>query len=215
MQKTSLVIAIDGPSASGKGSVAEKIAAHFNLPYLNTGALYRIVALRAIEKKIDLQNFENFIPDLVKNISQNDLENLQLFSEEVGSVASQIAKNKNLRAALLDFQKDFVKNGKEKSDGCVLDGRDTTTVICQDADYKFFVTADVEIRAKRRFLQLQNRGEKISFDEILSHLKQRDENDTNRKDAPLLIAKDAIIIDNSNITAEETFQKMLNYIKKS
>jgi CMP/dCMP kinase len=198
-----LVIAIDGPSASGKGTLAKKLAAHFGLPYLNTGALYRLVAFRVINQKIDPQNFEEFIPQLVSNISESDLENEILFGEDVGSVASIIAKLPKLRAALFDFQRDFVKSEK----GAVLDGRDTTTVIAPDATHKFFVTADVEIRARRRFNQLQT-----SYEEILAQLKKRDENDLNRKDAPLTIAPDAHVIDNGNLSIEEGFQKILGII---
>jgi len=206
--KKSLVIAIDGPSASGKGTLAKRIANHFDLPYLNTGALYRLVAFRAIEQKIDTNSFENKISDLVKNITEADLEPDELFSEKVGAVASVIAKNPKLRAALFDFQKDFVREGKKEKGGAVLDGRDTTTVICPDADYKFYVTANVEIRAQRRFVQLQT-----SFDEILAQLKKRDENDLNRLDAPLKIAADAHVIDNGNLSIEEGFQKILEIIK--
>ena len=205
----SLVIAIDGPSASGKGTLAKKIAAHFNVPYLNTGALYRLVAFRLMERGIAPAEFEEHILELVKNISESDLEPEELFSEKIGAVASIIAKNPQLRAALFDFQKNFVREGKEKNGGAVLDGRDTTTVICPDADYKFFVTADVEIRAQRRFLQLNT-----SFDEILAQLKKRDENDLNREDAPLKIADGAVIIDNGNLTVEEGFQKILSVIER-
>lgn len=201
--KKPLVIAIDGPSASGKGTLAKKIAAHFDLPYLNTGALYRLVAFRVLEQKIDPKNFEEKISQLVKNISESDLENEILFGEDVGSVASVIAKNPKLRAALFDFQRDFVKS----ENGAVLDGRDTTTVIAPDADFKFFVTADVEIRARRRFNQLQT-----SYQEILSQLKKRDENDLNRTDAPLKIAADAHVIDNGNLSIEEGFQEILKII---
>lgn len=205
--KKSLVIAIDGPSASGKGTLAKKLAKHFNLPYLNTGALYRLVAFRAIAQEIDPNNFENKISDLVKNITESDLEPDELFSEKVGAVASVIAKNSKLRAALFDFQKNFVAVGKKEQGGAVLDGRDTTTVICPEADYKFYVTADVEIRAQRRFAQLQT-----NYDEILSQLKKRDENDLNRSDAPLKIAADAHIIDNGNLSIEEGFQKILQIV---
>ncbi len=207
--KKSLVIAIDGPSASGKGTLAKKIARHFDLPYLNTGALYRLVAFRAIEQKIDTNSFENKISDLVKNITEADLEPDELFSEKVGAVASVIAKNPKLRAALFDFQKDFVAVGKKEKGGAVLDGRDTTTVICPDADFKFYVTADVEIRAQRRFNQLQT-----SYDEILAQLKKRDENDLNRSDAPLKIAADAHVIDNGNLSIEEGFQKILTIVNR-
>jgi cytidylate kinase len=206
--KKNLVIAIDGPSASGKGTLAKKIAEHFELPWLNTGALYRLVAFRVLNQKIDLNNFEKEIFNLVKNISEADLENEKLFGEDVGAVASKIAQNPNLRKALFDFQRNFVEDGK-KQNGCVLEGRDTTTVIAPDADYKFFVTADVEIRAERRFKQLEN----VSYEEILSQLKKRDENDFNRKDAPLKKAIDAVEIDNGKLSIEEGFQKILSIIK--
>jgi len=198
--KKPFIIAIDGPSASGKGTLAKMLAAHFNLPYLNTGALYRLLALRVIEQKIDQENVEK----LVENISEKDLENENLFSEDVGAVASVIAKNPKIRAALFNFQRNFAKS----KEGAVLDGRDTTTVICPDADYKFFVTADVEIRAKRRFNQLKT----TAYEEILAQLKKRDENDFNRQDAPLKIASDAHIINNGNLSIEEGFQKILKII---
>ncbi len=209
--KNPLVIAIDGPSASGKGTLAKKIAAHFGLAYLNTGALYRLVALRVIEKKIDPNNFDDKISDLTQLISESELENEKLFGEDVGAVASIIAKNKKLRAALFDFQLRFIAESKEQKNGCVLDGRDTTTVICPAADYKFFVTADVEIRAKRRFAQLPN----ASYEKILAQLKKRDENDFNRPESPLKIAADAVVIDNGNLSIEEGFQKMLHLINGS
>ena len=223
MQKKPLIIAIDGPSASGKGTVAKKIAAHFKLPYLNTGALYRLVAFRVLAQKIAVedfatqspQNFENTLDSLTQNISENELENEDLFSETVGAVASVIAQNPSLRKKLFLFQKEFVKNGVETRGGAVLDGRDTTTVICPDANYKFFITADVEIRAQRRFNQLKQQGKNITYEEILAQLKKRDENDLNRKDSPLLIAQDAVVIDNGNLTIEEGFLKILNYIENT
>ena len=209
--KKPLIIAIDGPSASGKGTLAKKIAKHFNLTYLNTGALYRLVAFRVLEQKVEIKDFEKEIPNLTKNISENELENEELFSEKTGGVASIIAKNPKLRQALFDFQKDFVANSKTNN-GCVLDGRDTTTVICPDANFKFFVQADVEIRAKRRYEQLIKKGDKVSFDEILEQLKKRDENDFNRLEAPLKIAEDAVVVDNGKLSIEEGFQKVLEII---
>jgi cytidylate kinase len=204
-----IVIAIDGPSASGKGSLAKKIASHFDLAYLNTGAIYRLIALRVINKKLDPNNFEEFLTDITKNIREDDLENDQLFTEKVGAIASIIAKNKNLRNSIFQFQRDFINNGKIHKNGCVLDGRDTTTVICPDADYKFFVTADVEIRAQRRFQQFPNQD----YNEILAQLKTRDENDLNRTESPLKIADKAIIIDNGKLTIAEGFAKILEYVK--
>lgn len=208
------VIAIDGPSASGKGTLAKKLSQHFKVPSLNTGALYRLVAFRIISEKIDPQNFADKIPNLTSNISATELENNDLFTEEVGSIASIIAKNINLRQALFQSQKDFITNSLEKYNGAIIEGRDTTTVICPNADFKFFIAADVEVRAQRRFKQLKEQGKDISYEEILSQLKKRDESDINRADSPLKIAEDAVIIDNNSSTAEETFQKMLQAINR-
>ncbi len=202
-----LVIAIDGPSASGKGTLAKKIAQHFDLAYLNTGAIYRAVALKMISLKITFDDFEQNIFNLIANISEADFEKEELFDEVVGATASIIAKNLKLRNALFDFQKNFVEEGKKNKNGCVLDGRDTTTIICPDADFKFFVTADVEIRAKRRSQQIGG-----DFEEILQQLKKRDENDFNRQIAPLKIADGAFIINNGNLTIEEGFQQVLQII---
>lgn len=209
-----LLIAIDGPSASGKGSLAKKIADHFHLPYLNTGALYRAVALRLIHKKIHIHDFENHIDELTNNIAHDDLENEQLFSEITGSTASIIAKNPNLRKKLVTVQHEFIKNGIEKANGAVLDGRDIASVIMPQANHKFFVTAAVAIRADRRYKQLKAKGDKVSFEEILTQLKKRDENDKNRLASPLVIDKDAIIIDNGNLTIEETFSTAIKYINE-
>ena len=197
-----LVIAIDGPSASGKGTLAKKIAQHFDLSYLNTGAIYRAVAYKMIELKINFDDFDQNIPNLIANISEADLEKEELFDEVVGATASIIAKSFKLRNALFDFQKNFVEEGKKNKNGCVLDGRDTTTIICPDADFKFFVTADVEIRAKRRSQQIAG-----DYLEILGQLKKRDENDFNRQFAPLKIADGAFIINNGDLTIEEGFQQ--------
>ena len=202
-----LVIAIDGPSASGKGTLAKKIAQHFDLAYLNTGAIYRAVALKMISLKITFDDFEQNIFNLIANISEADYEIEELFDEVVGATASIIAKNLKLRNALFDFQKNFVEEGKKNKNGCVLDGRDTTTIICPDADFKFFVTADVEIRAKRRSQQIGG-----DFEEILQQLKKRDENDFNRQIAPLKIADGAFIINNGYLTIEEGFQQALQII---
>lgn len=204
-----IVIAIDGPSASGKGTLAKKLAQHFNLAYLNTGAIYRLIAWRFLDLKLANAELESNIAKLTQNISENDLENEELFSERVGACASVIAKNKLLRKSIFDFQLDFVESGKQLKQGCVLDGRDTTTVICPNADFKFYITADVEIRAKRRHLQFSN----LDYQEILEQLKARDHNDINRQESPLQIAKDAIIIDNGELSIDQSFKKILEYIK--
>ncbi len=213
--KKPIVIAIDGPSASGKGTLAKRMADHFSFPYLNTGALYRLVAFRVVVAKIDIKELEKFIPVLVKNISEEDLENDVLFTEEVGAIASLIAKNVKLRSALFNFQRKFISEGKKNNGGAVLDGRDTTTVICPNADFKFYIKADVEIRARRRYDQLLKKGEKVEYQEILNQLKNRDNNDLNRRDAPLKIAAGAHVIDNGNLTIDEGLFKMLSIIGNS
>jgi len=213
--KKPILIAIDGPSASGKGTVAKKLARHFNLPYLNTGALYRLMALRLLQRGFDLQNFDEHLDLITQNINEDDLENNELFSEETGAAASMIAKNHNLRQKIFAFQRDFALHGLAKDGGAVLDGRDTTTVICPDATHKFYITANVEIRAMRRFKQLQDQGKNVDYHEILAQLQQRDEADKTRKDSPLLIAKDAMVIDNGDLTAQETFLRALEFVLRA
>ena len=207
-----LLIAIDGPSASGKGSLAEKIANHYQLAYLNTGALYRIAALRYLQMGLGDQDLEENIPSLVSNLDQEDFEDPQLFTEDTGELASAIAKNQLLRDALFDFQQDFIKKSVTNGEGVVMDGRDIASVIMPQANYKFFVTADVVVRAKRRFLQLQHKGEDVTYDEILQHLKTRDDNDKNRDKSPLTIDEDAILIDNSELDQQQTVDLVKTYI---
>lgn len=209
-----LLIAIDGPSASGKGTVAKKLAQHFKLPYLNTGALYRLIAYRALQQKIALDQINPHIDHLIKTIREEDLETDALFSEETGAAASIVAKNQTLRNKIFHFQRDFALNGVRNFGGAVLDGRDIGTVICPDADFKFFITANVEIRAKRRFDQLKKQDKIVSYDEILEQLKKRDEQDSSRANSPLAIAKDAVVIDNGNLTIEEGFLKILQIINE-
>lgn len=209
--KKPLVIAIDGPSASGKGTLAKRVADHFGFAYLNTGAIYRCVALRVILQNLDAQNIDEKIAELTKNISEKDLDNPKLFGEDVGAVASVIARNPKLRSSIFDFQIDFVKRGKAEKSGCVLEGRDTTTVISPDADFKFFINCDVEIRAQRRFKQLQN----SSYEEILSQLKKRDESDINRAQSPLKIAEGAHIIDNGKLSIDEAVKEIIRITEKN
>ena len=200
----SLVIAIDGPTASGKGTVAERLAKKLNLPYLNTGGLYRAVALTVIKNNIDYNNTEDVIKILPK-VDFSDLNNPELYIENVGFVASYVAKIKEVRSFLLDFQRNFA------SKGGVLDGRDIGTIVCPNADYKFFITASIEERAKRRYNEMISKGENVSYEDILEKLKTRDKNDKERKNSPLMIATDAIEIDTTNMTKDEVFDKVLSF----
>jgi cytidylate kinase len=214
MQKP-LLIAIDGPSASGKGSLAKKLALHFKLPYLNTGALYRSVALRMIKNNITADNFESKIDFLIEKIENDDLENEELFSEKTGEIASKIAKNGDFRQKLIKIQRNFIENGIFDFGGAVLDGRDIASKIMPEANFKFFITANVEERAKRRFNQLCDKGDNVSYDEILAQLQARDENDKNRSNSPLVIDENSIIINNENLSANETFDEVAKLITKN
>ena len=203
----SIVVAIDGPTASGKGTVAKVLAERLNLPYLNTGGLYRAVALTAINNNIDYNNIEDIKKVLLK-VDFSDLDNPELYVENVGFVASYVAKMQEVRDFLLDFQRSFAAKGG------VLDGRDIGTVICPNADYKFYITATVEERAKRRYNEMLSKGKDVTYEDILEKLKARDKNDMERKNSPLVKAADAIEIDTTNMTKDEVFEKVFSYFNK-
>ncbi len=219
-----IVIAIDGPSASGKGSLAKIIADKLGLAYLNSGALYRGVALQIILAKY--QDYDFTIPknmaiikNFVDNLMQYDLEQSRLFSEEVGIFASKIAKMQQLRDWLLDFQHNFISFHRCDNRGVVIDGRDIGTVVCPRADFKFFIEVSVKVRAERRYQQLKNNLEfadkKIEYQEILEQLKLRDYSDINRSNAPLMKAIDAINIVNEGREIMQVADEMISFITKS
>ena len=153
-----LTIAIDGTASSGKGTLSKMLANHFSLPYLNTGAIYRAIAFRIannnISCNINIENFASYLDVLCLNLNADELENNCIFSEEIGSIASIIAKNAELRQNLFLWQQQFIEKSIQTHNGCLLDGRDTTTIICPQARYKFFITANLKIRAERRQKQL-------------------------------------------------------------
>ncbi len=217
MIKKPLIIAVDGPSSSGKGTLAEKIASHFNLAYLNSGALFRAVAMQIIKSQIELEKLNLHLKKLVNNLYNYNLQNPQLFSEDVGLIASQIAKNQTLRDSLLKFQRDFISINQQpncKYNGAIIDGRDIGSVVYPQADIKFFIIADLEIRAKRRFAQLTKNNPHLEYQTIFKELENRDNSDINRSNAPLKKVADAIIIDNGTQTIEESFEKMSRIIAK-
>lgn len=187
-----MIIAIDGPAASGKGTLAKRLAAHFELPYLDTGMLYRGVARIMLDENRRLDDGDaaaavalSFEPRLV------DEERLR--GREMGEAASVVAAHPPVRAALLALQKTFAN----QPGGAVLDGRDIGTVICPDADVKLFITATPEVRAERRAREFLARGEQATFDDILAEIRQRDERDSHRSSAPLVVAPDAVVLDTS------------------
>ena len=205
------IIAIDGPAASGKGSLAKRLAEYFDYDFLDTGALYRRVALKVIQKNIDPSDIEGVIAcatELEQELSKT-YDDSALRNDEVGSMASVVAQIQQVRYQLLDFQRNFVKNAKK---GAVLDGRDIGTVICPDADIKLFVTASVEKRVMRRHKELHSRGIEVTKPQVLAEMQERDERDSVRLDENLNPDNNAIVIDTSNMSPDEVFEESLKII---
>lgn len=195
-------IAIDGTFASGKGTLAKRLAAHYGLAYMDTGKLYRATAKATLDAGGDpdiAQDAVTAAETLKGGALKEKLSDPVLKSGSIGAAASKVAVHPEVRAALLDFQRDFA------ADGAVLDGRDIGTVICPDADVKLYVDAKPEIRAERRHKELLGYGEDISFETVLAQLKERDARDIGRKDAPLKPADDAHYLDSSHLSIEDAF----------
>lgn len=201
------VIAVDGPTASGKGTLARRLAAHFGYDWLDTGGLYRATALRLIRAG-DARDDAGAAVCAAQGIRPEDLADPELRAEATGNLASAVAAMQPVRDALFDYQRAFAAKppgGK----GAVLDGRDIGTVICPDADVKLFITASPEVRARRRFDELAARGREIAFETVLSDLRARDARDSGRKNAPLKPADDAVLIDTSELDIETAFSTAL------
>ncbi len=196
-----MIIAIDGPAAAGKGTLARKLAEHYGLRFLDTGALYRAVALSLLLAGADIEN-EQAAEEAARQLDQRILSHPDLRAAGTGVAASKVAAMPGVRAALLDYQRRFAATPP----GAVLDGRDIGTVVCPDADVKLFVTASPEVRAKRRWLELKERGEEVAFEQILQQVLERDERDMNRADAPLRPAEDAHLLDTSELDIEAAFR---------
>ena len=195
----SFVVAIDGPAAAGKGTIGLKLAKIFDFSYLDTGLLYRAVASKTLETGI--------FPEIVaQNLNEKDLLKSNLRDLNVAKEASRIAAVPEVRLALMDFQKDFSK----KTEGVVLDGRDIGTVICPKADIKFFISADPNVRAERRFNELHARGIKTNLKIVYEEILVRDRMDSNRELSPMRKADDAFLIDTSNLSIIEA----INIAKK-
>jgi len=193
------VIAIDGTFASGKGTLGKRLAAHYGLAYLDTGKLYRAVSYAVMQAGDDPAN-PSHAAKAAKALTGNELDDPILKSGEVAVNASKVAVHPEVREALLQFQRDVAAKG------AVLDGRDIGTVICPDADVKFYVDAKAEIRAKRRHIELTGYGETITFETVLAQLIERDNRDKNRIEAPLKAANDAHLIDTSTLGIDEVFE---------
>ena len=204
-----LIIAIDGPAASGKGTLARRLAEHLGLEYLDTGSLYRAVGMKIIYGGGDPSNVETAV-QAAKSIDGDDLANPRLRQERIGQAASIVSSFPEVRAELLEFQRRYARSGK----GAVLDGRDIGTVVCPDADFKFFITATMYARAKRRHKELEGQGIEVVFDSVLADLRERDERDEKRSIAPMKPADDAFIIDSSSHEANEVFDIVRQVISR-
>lgn len=201
----SIIIAIDGPAASGKGTLARRLAEHLNLEYLDTGSLYRAVGMKIIYAGKDPANLSDAL-EAAQNIDIEDLANPRLRQERIGQAASVVSAFPEVRAALLEFQRNFAKKSAISGRGAVLDGRDIGTVVCPDADFKFFITATLFARAKRRHKELEGQGIEVIFESVLEDLRERDERDERRNVAPMRPADDAYIVDSSKLDASEVFK---------
>jgi cytidylate kinase len=192
-----MIIAIDGPAASGKGTLAKRLAAHYGLRHLDTGVIYRAVAHALISAGADLRD-EALAVKAARELDPETFENPALKSQNVGAAASVVSAIPRVREALVEFQRQFAA----KPPGAVLDGRDIGTVICPDAEVKIFVVADPRVRAHRRTLEARSRGEEADEAAVLADILARDERDQNRPVAPLKPAQDAYLLDNSNLDIE-------------
>ena len=198
------IIAIDGTFASGKGTLAKQLAAHFGFAYLDTGKLYRAVGLRALDAKTDMTDGKA-LAKLAAKINPTELDNPELKSGAVGAAASKVAVHTEVRAALYDFQRNFAANPGKAFKGAVLDGRDIGTVICPDADVKLYVDAKPEVRAERRYKELLSYGEDVTLEKVAADLAERDHRDQNRAEAPLRPAANAHLLDTTNLSIDAAF----------
>lgn len=207
-----MIIAIDGPAAAGKGTLAKRLAQEFNFALLDTGALYRIVGLSLLKAGLDPQDTE--AADKASTVLDLDLfHDPALRHEATGQAASQVAAMPHVRRNLLNYQKHYAENPPEGKAGSVLDGRDIGTVVCPNADIKFFVTATAEERACRRTAEIKAKGEDADYETILADVIARDERDTNRAEAPLKPAKDALLLDTTNLDIDAVFLRAVEIIK--
>lgn len=208
-----MIIAVDGPVAAGKGTLARRLAAALDYGYLDTGSIYRAVAARILAGGGDPEDHD-LAAQTAENLQPGDLERDDLRRETVGQAASKVAANQAVREALLAFQRRFAVQPPGGKTGAVLDGRDIGTVVCPDAHVKLFLTASMEARARRRHKELLERGEESIYARVLQDLRERDARDSGRETAPLKAAEDALRLDTSEMDADQVFAAAIAEITK-
>ncbi len=208
-----MIIAVDGPAASGKGTLARRLAEALNLVHLDTGKIYRAVGLTVLRAGLDPASPDD-ATRIARTFQSADLDDIELPGDRAAEAASKVAAIGAVRAVVLDFQRRFAAEPPEGRQGAVLDGRDIGTVVCPDADVKLFVTADVETRARRRHKELIGRGIDSIYASVLADLQERDARDAGRSVAPLRPAADAVIIDSTHLDAEAALEKALQTVSE-
>lgn len=199
-----MIIAIDGTTASGKGTIAKRLAAHYGLPHMDTGRLYRAVAVAAMKEDVPL-DAAGPLADIARMLDLGDFAEEELRSAEAGKAASVVAAIPSVRQALFELQRAFAT----REGGALLDGRDIGTVIAPDAEVKLWVDASIEQRAGRRWRELMGNGEDITLEQVIEQLKVRDARDQGRTDAPAAMADDAILIDTTDLTIDAAVERAM------
>jgi cytidylate kinase len=208
------VVAIDGPAASGKGTLAHRLADRFGLPHLDTGALYRAVALRVLDQARDPDD-PAAAEEAARHLDPQMIEDPRLRGEAVSAAASIVAAIPAVRRVLLDLQRNFAAHPPPPAKGAVLDGRDIGSIVWPAADVKLFITANVAERARRRVGELRQGGAAAIFEDVLQDLKERDARDTERRASPLITAPDAIVIDTTTLDPDAVFERASDLIVRA
>ena len=205
-KKIKIKVGIDSPVAAGAGTISKLIAKNYKLLYLDTGKIYRFMARQIIDKKP--KNKLKFLKKISKNINLNKLKQRNLLNDDVAYLASQIAKDLKIRNLVVRFQRRLAYHPPNKYNGSILDGRDINSKIIKDADFKFYITANIKERAKRRFKEYKSLNKKVKFSEIFKNLKKRDLEDRTRRHSKLKKTKDSILINTTNLSIRESFLKV-------
>ena len=211
-RKNILKVAIDSPAAAGAGTLAKAISKHYNLYYLDTGKIYRFIAY--LKLRFPKHFNEKFLKSKIKSLKNKDFNNKSLLSNEVGMLASIIAKKRGIRKLVHSFQLNYAYNPPNKYKGSCLDGRDITYNIIPDADFKFFITANIKTRALRRYKELKKLKKNVTYFSVLKSIKKRDKSDFNRKLSPLKKTKDSLLINTTKLTKRACFLKIKKIIDK-